>query len=645
MRLAAALPLSLLLAYGVAYAAAALGFSPLAFDDHPGQLYRVWHVVRHGPAPWAWNPGWWAGYPELQFYPPGFAYLSALLHHASRGALSVPGAYHAVLWLAYLGPGLSTYALLRRVLGSGWAALPGAFVALTLSAGLASGVEGGVRWGMVAARLGWALLPLLPLALSRWAEDPRARWPALAVPPLVAAVVITHPAHLPAAVAMAIVAAVVQSPRLPRLGMAAVGLGVAAALTAFWTVPLLARLEETRALAWGSLDMIARPALGAPLPWLLAGLALAAPLLARRAMLPRPRPAAALLALPWLMAAIVAADAVAVEPLGLRWLPAERVADGAWLALVLAAGIGAGLIVLAARGLSTALAALGAVALVAALGLSGSSLALWPRAGDWPRAAGIERGLRLPALWSHLAAAPEGRVLFVRSAVPLVFGEAWHRAHTHVTALAPIAASRAIIHGTFTHPSPIAALVYRGDAGPAPVRTLAEQLDGRTLFGQPLTALDAAALHAYTDVLRVSVIVAVDDDVPALVALRDNSIFVRRSASPPFVVYTRARGEALPKPVGRSRWRTPVAAAADGWASAGVAYYPLWRAEQDGEPVATRRGVMGELQVRSRRAATPVDLVYAPAVAEWAGLGVSAAALAAWLVAGWRGRAAATPRR
>ena len=79
-------PLAVLLAYGCAFASVALGFSLIGFDDHPGQLYRVWHVVRAGAAPWAWNFGWWAGYPELQFYPPGLAYVTALVHVVSRGA-------------------------------------------------------------------------------------------------------------------------------------------------------------------------------------------------------------------------------------------------------------------------------------------------------------------------------------------------------------------------------------------------------------------------------------------------------------------------------------------------------------------------------------------------------------------------------
>src|SRR4029450_4777381 len=137
-------PLALLASFGLAFGAAALGATPLAFDDHPGQLYPLWHVVTRGPAPWAWNPDWWAGYPELQFYPPGAAYAGALLHLVSFMALSVPASYHALVWIAYLAPGLTAFLALARILGSGWRALPGAFLALTVSAGAAIGVEGGV---------------------------------------------------------------------------------------------------------------------------------------------------------------------------------------------------------------------------------------------------------------------------------------------------------------------------------------------------------------------------------------------------------------------------------------------------------------------------------------------------------------------
>src|SRR2546421_441084 len=155
------LPLVLLLGFGVVFAAASLGGSMLGFDDHPGQLYRVWHVMTYGPAPWAWDRGWWAGYPELQFYPPGFAYLGALLAWPTTGVLEIGTVYQTLLWLAYLLPGVTTYVVLARLTGSGWSALPAAFVALTLSAGLGSGVGGGGPTGMDRARPASAARPPL----------------------------------------------------------------------------------------------------------------------------------------------------------------------------------------------------------------------------------------------------------------------------------------------------------------------------------------------------------------------------------------------------------------------------------------------------------------------------------------------------
>ena len=41
------------------------------------------------------DEGWWTGYPEMQFYPPAFAYAGALLHIVAFGALTIQAAYHA----------------------------------------------------------------------------------------------------------------------------------------------------------------------------------------------------------------------------------------------------------------------------------------------------------------------------------------------------------------------------------------------------------------------------------------------------------------------------------------------------------------------------------------------------------------------
>src|SRR2546422_7495799 len=462
----------------------------LGFDDHPGQLYRVWHVMNYGPAPWAWDRGWWAGYPELQFYPPGFAYLGALLAWPTTGVLDVGTVYHALLWLAYLLPGVTTYVVLARLTGLRWLALAGAFVALTLSAGLASGVDGGVRTGMVGARLAWALLPSLLGLLARWAEDERPLSPM--VPPLLAAVTLLHPAQLPAAVALVVLAACARGPWWQRARGALGALVLAAALTAFWTLPLLLRLAETRALAWGTLSLgeVARP-----LPIVLAALAVAG-LLDRT-----PAGAGERLALWWLPAMVVATalDRLAAEPLGIRWLPADRIVDGAWIALVVAGGVGAARLarglgampIMERLGVSPRSPAFGlcAAALFALLSLGSDTLMLRPGAGVWPSLSSIERGLRLPDFWSLLGRLPEGRLLFVRSGVPLVYGGEWWRAHTHLTPLTPGGGGRDIVHRTLTHPSPPAPPLYPRDPRPRAPTPLAGQPHRPTPFGRPLEAL------------------------------------------------------------------------------------------------------------------------------------------------------------
>jgi hypothetical protein len=641
-RALAFLPCALLIAYGVAFAAAALGTRPPAYDDHPGQLHRLWQVVTLGAAPWTWNEGWWTGYPELQFYPPAFAWAGALLHALAFGTLSVPGAYVALVWLAYLAPGLATLVALAQVQRSPWLALPAAFLALTLSLwpALMSGVEGGVHVGMAPARLAWALLALLLAALLAWSER-TAGFPARAVVPLVALIVLTHPAHLPAALVLVLLAALAAPPRPRRLATAAGWLAIAALVTAFWTLPLVVRLGETRALAWGELSLGALgETLGRhPLAIALLPLALWALVRARAA---RSAGARLVAVFPWAMVVVVALDAALLEPRGIRWLPADRVMDAFWLALVMAAGLGWSGI----HGLRPhldwprwsprwrdPLVGVAGILLSVLASLGSDTLALWPRPTEWPSLEATARGLRLPALWSALRAAPPGRVLFVRSSVPLVYGPEWWK-HTHVTALVPEQTGRAIVNGTFTHPSPTAALVYRGRAGPGAITQLVERLDGISLFGRPLASLDAATLNHYARRLGISAIVALEDDLPRLAALADNPVFRTQRSEPPFVVWLGPPAP-LPQPQEPGRWRVALDPAAGGWTPAGLAYYPLWRASVDGRALETRRGVLGELEVRLDGPAAVVELAYGPGGVELAGGALSAVTIllaGAWLL-------------
>jgi hypothetical protein len=272
-------------------------------------------------------------------------------------------------------------------------------------------------------------------------------------------------------------------------------------------------------------------------------------------------------------------------------------------------------------------------------------LTLWPRAADWPSLATLERGLRLTDLWTALREAPAGRVLFVRSAIPLVYGapgpREWYRPHTHVTALTPVFSGRAIINGTFTHPSPIAALLYRGNAGPGAITRLVEQLDGVSLFGRPLEALDAQTFDRYADRLGVSVVIALDEDAMHLGFLEDNSAFVRREVPAPFLSYVRRDPVTLPRPVGPGRWAITLTGARDSWVTTRTAYYPLWHARVDAVALQARRGRDGDLEVKlDADGARPVELDYRPGVPEIAGIVVTLVGVAALAVLGWRGQAA-----
>src|SRR5262249_20706461 len=461
------------------------------------------------------------------------------------------------------------------------------------------------------------LVPLLLLALVPWIDE--GGRPSRVGAVVVGAMVLMPPAALPAAVTLIVLAALARAPRGARLAQALPILALAAALTAFWTLPLLLRIENTRAIAWGEM-----PPIGV-FGGALACLALIGLARARAA-----GPAALVVAVfPWAMALVVAADRFVLEPFGMRWLPANRVVDGAWIAVVLAAALGW----CGARGVETAsapedgapsdarfptrelLTGLAGVMLAIVAAWPGQrALTLWPRAVDWPTLGSIERGLRLADLWAAVREAPAGRVLFVRSAVPLVYGAGreWYRPHTHVTALAPVFLSRAIVNGTFTHPSPIAALTYRGDAGPGPITRLVEQLDGVSLVGRPLETLDPETFTRYADTLGISVVVAIDEDAGRLSFLEDNRAFARRAAPEPFLISLRRDAVTLPRAAGPGRWTIALAAGPDGWVSTRTAYYPLWRARVDGVPVETRRGTDGDLQVKldPARGMHKVDLDY-----------------------------------
>jgi hypothetical protein len=649
-------PALLLIGYGTAFAVRAFGGGLPAFDDHPGQFFRLWHALdRSFPDfRWTadWNPDWWGGYPELQFYPPGYALAGAAIRLLSLWQLSVEAVYQILCGVVLLLPALGTFVLVARLADDAWLALPPAFLALTLSAGLRGGVEEGLRWGILTSRLALGVLPLLALSLRSWVDA--GRRPVWA-PVFAAALLLAHPAAAPAAavlVGLAALLAAILRPRRATLRDAVAIPGFAGLIAGFWLLPFVARRGWVVPLAWGEADagrvlgqLAARP--------LLVVLAAAA-LLAWLSVLARRRPFDALLAgLPLVLLAALAADA-ALFRRGWSGIEPDRLADALVLALLWAAGLGAGwlvgrLIARDPRGRLRPALAVGACLVLAALpGGAGSepALTLWPmdRATRWPRLDELDRAHELARLWTALRSGSD-RVLFLTSSLRLSPDPAWYSAHSHVLSLAPLLAGREIVHGTYTHPAPLAARFYAGTSDvPARVELLAERLDGQRVLGQPLARLSADAFEGFARRLRIATVVVPAADAERAGFLRERYAPARTAAG--FAVFER-RERPWPRVerITHRRYRVGVPATGGVWIPTGIAAYPLGQAKSGHGPLETRTDAWGLLEFKVPIDVFEAELVYAEGALEWAGVALALIGSLGWAAWAWRGAGAALTRR
>jgi hypothetical protein len=644
-------PLLLLLAYGAAFAVAAFGRGVPGFDDHPGQLFRLWHALDRSlpAAAWTadWNPDWWGGYPELQFYPPGFALLGGVLRAVLLWRPDVEATYRLLCAIVLVAPGVTTYALMARVLGDRWLALPPAFLALALSAHLPSGMEAGLRWGTLTSRLAAAWLPLLALAFRPWIEaGRRPRW----APPVAALAVLSHPSTLPAVAVLTGTAAALASLARPgRRAAVETGAvaGLAGLLTAFWTLPFLARRGWVVPLAWG--DLAAAPvahALGRPVLLAVA----AGALLAWAAVALRRRPFDAFLAaLPVGLALVLLADEWLFRR-GWSVIEPARLLDGLAHAALWAAGLTAGVaierLVPARVRHGRALAALALVAAAAVLpepAPAPATLARWPSPDRWPTLAEIAARHELARLWEALRGGSD-RVLFVTSGVRLDRDPAWHAPHSHVTSLAPLRAGREIVNGTYTHPSPVAARFYVGrPAPPRRVESLVERLDGHRILGESWERLSPAAFDRFARRLRVGTVVVPLRDAPRARFL--GPLYRETAEAGGFALFERQdRPWPRVERITSRRYRVLVSPAGGVWIPTGIPAYPLWTVKSAAGRLETRADDWGLLEFRVPVDLFEAELVYREGWLEWSALALSAAGAAAWLAWALGARTAAPGR-
>jgi hypothetical protein len=419
--------------------------------------------------------------------------------------------------------------------------------------------------------------------------------------------------------------------------------GFTLALTAFWSLPFAVRHAWVVPLAWGDLslglpgDLPGRPvllALGmtALTAWIAVGI--------------RRRPFDALLAgLPLALAALFLGD-VWLFPRGWLAVEPQRLLDGIVQASVWAGGLGAGVVVdrlVPARAdpRSRPLVVLLVIALAALLpdrGAQPPTLAVWPAADEWPTLEEVTRRHHLDRLWSALRGGTD-RVLFLTSSLKLDNSPAWYASHSHVTSLVPLRAGREIVNGTFTHPSPMAARFYTGQAvPPARLLTLAERLDGQRLLGEPWDRLSAASFDRFARRLRIGTVVVRAGDAararflgPEYAPAGDAAgftLFERRDRPWPRVERITSR-----------RYRVLVSPTGGVWIPTGIAAYPLWRVKSAAGRLETRVDNWGLLEFRVPVDLFEAELVYSEGWLEWSALTLFIIGAGVWL--GWvvRGRA------
>ena len=177
------------------------------WGDHPGQFMRFWYPAAVSLPKYNrvldWNPLWYAGYPELQFYPPGHALVGLALNAITLGLLSPERVYNLIPAVALVLPMFTTFAFLRVALApagrgaSRVAGLVAAALALTFTP--MWGGANAVPIGLMGERLAFGIVPMVLLAGWKLVERPNGRRLAVAAA-LLALLLLLHPFHAPAAV-------------------------------------------------------------------------------------------------------------------------------------------------------------------------------------------------------------------------------------------------------------------------------------------------------------------------------------------------------------------------------------------------------------------------------------------------------------
>lgn len=603
------------------------------YGDHPGQFYRLWHMVN---IIWpeegrfiGWSPYWFAGWPELQFYPPGFVLLGWLIWMASFNQLPLFLVYQIIVFLSFLLPAINFYLLLALGLQDRLAGLAAGWMTMAMPVILGGPMM--VVIGMSGERLAFGMVPLLILSGLWLMQSRRKILPWLATSLVLTAVMLLHPyqALLPAA-SLGLYALFRSEQRWQRLGWLSLAAVIALALTAFWWLPVAMRralfipvVEAPMVEIQSHFNAMWLDGTG----WLLAAALLGTSL---RQGHRRLLPLAIFLGGLGLVAFIYFNHLVLTQQLNFYAFISVRLVSG--VALALFAGLALGLSELAwavARLLQPRQQrrwGLPFVLLVPWVIYSqftaGYNFAKWM--GKWQPAphrtpiflSEAEARYDLTQIWQVMADTP-GRVLFT-SHYALLFDFP-----TSLKAATPVLTGREIIGGVFTHHTPVSTYLWAGTADVPTMWGKVETTDDRSLAGIPWEAMTDDFFYDLARRFNTTLIVttAADhraraflDAAPHFQPVWSNGLFTFygvQDYEPSYVEADQAVARVIR--YDRRAIDVQVADAAPGAKLlVKVSYYPLWQAEAGGQPVPVEQGSDGLMSLSLPPDSYTLHLRYQP---------------------------------
>ncbi|MBN1586578.1 MAG: hypothetical protein JW937_04010 [Candidatus Omnitrophica bacterium] len=590
--------------------------------DHPVRLHSLWFLLRDAAPVYhaigSWSPYFMGGWPVLQFYPPGYAYIAVLIDLLSAKSLSIEWIYYLLLVVVYLLPAWTSY-WFSRCIGlnravSAWAAV--LILIFRDPVYMGSDVRGALEMGMLNGRISLALYPLAAACAVRAAQSVRPFWSFALTGAVLGAVAVTHPWHFPLAVVAVLTVFAWQWGKFHNLRgstgvlwvlwMGLISLGLAA----HWLFPAMAYKDlYMRSVhhPW-SFVILGSWVKGMGPVLVLYALALAA-VYAEKDDCKR-RTWSAILTIPPLMALLSLVNYyLFYRVLGLDLFEPIKFKDDIYMATLLVSGIGLKYLADLLLGLSrqkpvsiSKRAWTWVVLVVCSAGLwtpyLDSPLQRRLAPGDPFYYSSMERSLRLDALWEVLRGG-KGRLL--TSAVTVRHAGSW----SHLYALIPQYTGREVIGGLRGHMGPVMSAYLYGDAAHKISDTGSKSWD-QILLGTSFEPEEELAFVERCGRLRVSQVLVHDREIKALAFFTASPFFVLESAVGPFRIFALIGQEPLPLPPGlvdvqvgthgfEARIPVPLAKAAT-WVP-GMAYHPDWCVEMVGAPVPTRMTSEGLLQV------------------------------------------------